>query len=456
MSTQTKEATRPPVYGSGAPDPNAFAGRNGVPLYARRGNLSDYRTYEVYQRERVHESTEKVRPIQLIAPDFAKDPYPVLEILRENYPCYRNWLDNSFWITRYDDVTSIFADEANFETRPKRWFYGVDDYGRDLREELPVLEAWARGIDENVEDVARRIVGEIIAQGGGDLAIDFAARLPMELLARILDLPDDDFPAFVDRYWRMQRGYQWEPRTREAGLQAMAELTDYFRPLMDARRAAPGKDLISVVATMEIDGGAGRAEDLVVTLLEHDHETLHGALANMWFLLLTHPDQFDILRQDRRMTKFAYLETLRHSPPVTTAKRFTRHEVERFGRLLPIGGLMHCSAAAANRDPRQYADPERFIVGRKDLCQREPRGQYRADGLPAGIAFGMGRPSRHPAVPEDRPRSLYAITRDTATTASHILLEMAPSLRLEEGASPKLRSLRIGEMHTCWHLPVRV
>jgi len=161
----------------------------------------------------------------------------------------------------------------------------------------------------------------------------------------------------------------------------------------------------------------------VVTLLERDHETLHGGLANLWHLLLAHPNQLDHVKRERRMLKFAWLEMLRHSTPVTAAKRFARHEVERFGRLLPEGALVICSAAAANRDPRVYTEPDRFLMTRKDLCQREPRGQYRADGLPAGIAVGLGKPSKFPAVPEDRPRSLYAITMSTAVTASNVLLD---------------------------------
>ena len=152
--------------------------------------------------------------------------------------------------------------------------------------------------------------------------------------------------------------------------------------------------------------------------------------------------------------KLAYLETLRHSTPVITAQRFTRHEVERFGRLLPEGARLLCSAAAANRDPRIFDDPDRFIVDRRDMCQREPRGHYRADGFATGIAFGLGKPSKHPAVPEDRPRSRYAITRDTVVTASIILSESLPDLKLAPDTKPQLSSLTVGEMHTCWQLAI--
>jgi pulcherriminic acid synthase len=170
--------------------------------------------------------------------------------------------------------------------------------------------------------------------------------------------------------------------------------------------------------------------------------------------LLTNPEQLGLVRDDRRLVKFAWLEALRHSPPVLSAVRYARHEVERFGRLIPEGGLVMCSGAAANRDPRVFAEPDRFLVERKDLCQREPRGQYRADGLPSGIAFGLGKPSVHPAIPKDRPRSLYALTRDVAVAASDAVLDAHPDIALTSGVEPTLRSLRLGEMHTCWSLPI--
>ncbi|MGE0666768.1 MAG: cytochrome P450 [Sphingomonadales bacterium] len=455
----TIEATRAST-GTGtqqeAGAPRITYGRNGVPIAPGGVKGEGFRTYEIHQRERLGQTTAKIKPMQLISPEFIRDPYPLLEILRENYPSYRDWLENSYWITRYDDVTSIFTDDANFETRPRRWFYNIADYGRDLRQELPVLFAQAKGIDDNVQAVAEDIAHEIKAKGGANLGIDFAAKLALELLVRQLGIPKEDAPLFCHRYWRMTHGFNVDPVAEQDGLAAIRELTEYFRPLLAQRRANPGDDLISAIATLDPDGGPATAEDVVVTLLEGDHETLHGGLANTLFLLLTNPGEFQKVKDERRMAKFAFLEALRHSAPVLNARRFALHEVERFGKLIPEGGMLICSAAAANRDPRQYADPEKFIVGRKDLCQREPRGQYRADGLPAGIAFGLGKPSKHPAVPEDRPRSLYAITRDTATTALNVLLDGLPDMRLKEGAQPELRSLKLWDTHTCWDLPVEV
>lgn len=426
--------------------------------YAEHGDeplaTDAYRTYEVYQRERVAESSNLLAPRELIGDEMLTAPYRLLTILREHHPCYRDWVGNRFWITRYDDVTSVFTDDANYETRSKRWFAGQAQFGRDLGTELAILSARANRTDAHVEGIVERMLADLA--GEPDLATAFAARLPLELWGAVLDLPEADLPEFAARFWRMQRGTGWDPQAQRDGHAAAIELCGYIEPLLAQRRAEPGDDLISAAASVEFDGASVDAADIVATIWEADHETLHGGLANMWFQLLTNPEQLETVRHDQRLVKFAWLETLRHSPPLHSASRFARHEVERFGRLLPAGSLLHSCAAAANRDPRAFHDPDSFVVERTDLCQREPRGQYRADGLPSGIAFGLGRPSVHPAVPKDRPRSTYAIVRDVAVQASQMLLDAHPDIRLAPHAEPAMRSLRLGEMFTCWQLPVEL
>ena len=90
-------------------------GKNGVIIkkHPRRSDGSPkYRTYEIYQRERVGESTEKIKPGQLISESYRQDPYPTVAVLREHYPCYRNWLSNSYRMPM-PDSSLLFSGECN-------------------------------------------------------------------------------------------------------------------------------------------------------------------------------------------------------------------------------------------------------------------------------------------------------------------------------------------------------
>ena len=428
------------------------SGKNGVVITRKKGGAANYRTYEIYQRQRVGESTEKIRPTLLVSDDFRRDPYPALATLREHYPCYRNWMGNSYWITRYDDVTSILADTANYETRSRAFLYGMNNTGVDLNSTSAFLSASERLTDHWAPDTAARVIKLFANDSEADLATRFAARFASELLCDTWGVPAPQRAEFVRLTWAMQRGASWHTGRQEAGRRAFDELVTMLAPVLDARRQEPADDLLTTVA--QIDDRESTALDITTTLLKTDLATLHGSLANLWYLLLTHPAEFEKARSNPRMMKLAYLEGLRHSTPVISAVRYARHEVERFGQLLPEGAQLVCAAAAANRDPRVFDNPDTFIVDRPDLTQREPRGQYRADGLASGIAPGLGLPSRQPAIPEDRARSRYALNRDTAVTASMTLLDMLDNVAIAADSSPAMVSLSVGEMHTCWRLPV--
>ncbi len=430
------------------------AGHNGVLIRkpSTSFNAPAYRSFEVYQRQRPDQSTELINGAQLIAPSMKSDPFATLAILRENYPCYRDWINNAFWLTRYDDVTSVFTDDANFETRSNAWRYGDNFPGRNLIDEPTMRAAYASHFDAGCDQLIHQLIDDM--PDGGNLAIDFAARLPGYLLGQAVGLPADQFDTFASLLWLVHRGAAWHPANRKAGLAARAQLNALITQAWNSRAAAasedPSTDMIS--GAISVDAAP---EDLTATLIELDQQTLHGLLANLWLHLLTDNDSFERIRLDAGLLKIATLETLRHSPAVLSAQRFARHEVERFGCLIPEGALVICSAAAANRDPRIFSEPDTFIVDRTDICHREPRGQYRADGLASGMAVALGPPSKHPAVPEDRPRSDYALVRDTAVRASQALIDRLTGLRLAAAdEAPMMRSLEVGEMCTCWQLPI--
>ena len=413
----------------------------------RRG----FRSYEVYQRERVGETTNLVNPRDLIADDYLGDPFTVPGVLRENYPCFRDWVGNRFWLTRYDDVTSVFVDDANFATRLRMSAYGGSKSGHDLGAEPEVQQVLTRQIDAAIVPVLDRTL---------DSVPDGAA--PVDLVSAVTDQLAHDLFAHAISTGRhcskllelariVRGGTGWNERDRVAGQAAFADLVEMLELVLAANKGAPERDMVTALAEL----GASAA-DAATTLVELDTETLPASLANLWCLLLTNQGQLDQVVAEPRLMKFAYLEALRHSPPTATTDRYTKHEVERFGRLLPQGALVHLSAAAANRDPRQFVDPGNFDVTRKDLSQREPRGQYRADGLPAPIVFGHGKPSVLPARPKESPRSRFALTLDTAVAASLAVLERFPAMQLAPGAPPSMRLDRLGGTYRCRDLSVNL
>ena len=188
-------------------------------LSSERGDdEAGYRSYEVFQRERVG-APPPVKPGQMRTQDYLDDPYSLLAKLRNYGSAWRDWPGNCFWVTHYNDVTSVLTDSANFAVRSKRWHYHLNDFGRDLRSQVPLLTAQAAGIDANARPVAEEIIGGFASRGSADLAADFAALYPIMLLSRTIGIPDSDIAVFADRYLRMQRGWRWHPTNQDSGKQ---------------------------------------------------------------------------------------------------------------------------------------------------------------------------------------------------------------------------------------------
>ena len=412
------------------------------------------RSYEVYQRQTPKDIPVAVPPGFWLRPEFLADPYPTLALLREHYRCFRDWQANTYWVTSYDEVTSLIADEANFGVRARHTAYGADLFGRDLRDDPPVRDAIGFGMQSGAEVVAQR-AAEGLLSSRADLIDGFVRPFTVGLLARVVGIPDGQAGRFGDLWRAMQEGVGWHPGRAEAGIRAFTELCEMVVQLL----AVPGIPATPSVLSAALDSAGdaspdGIARDVVTTLLELDFRTLEGSLANLLCLLLTHDDQLEMVIDGPDLTMRAWQETVRHSPPLMESHRFAQREVERFGLLIPLGALVVCSAGAANHDPDLFWEPDRFCITRQDLAHREPRGQFRMDGLPSGVAPGLVPLSKMPARPADRPPSLYALTADAAVAATTALLQRWDGRRPAVTGQPCIGSRWAGDDRVCRRLLV--
>ena len=356
-------------------------------------------------------------------------------------------------MTRYDEVTSLIADDANFETRPRRLAYGAGPFGRDLRDEPEVRDAIGQGMQSTAETVAQR-AADRLRDGGADMVGEFVHPFVVGLLARIVGVPDGDAGRFGDLWRAMQEGVGWHPGRADTGMRAIVALSEMVAQLLAAPGVSEPSLLSSALSSGDDSSPDDIARDVVTTLLELDFRTLEGSLANLLCLLLTHHDQLEMLIDEPDLAMRVWQEAMRHSPALMESHRYARHEVERFGLLIPMGSLVVCSAGAANRDPDMFSEPDRFCVTRQDLAYREPRGQFRMDGLPSGVAPGLVPLSRLPALPADRPPSLYALTADAAVAATAALLERWNGRPPALSEQPGIGCRWPGDDRVCRRLPV--
>ncbi|WP_338023492.1 cytochrome P450 [Archangium primigenium] len=258
-----------------------------------------------------------------------------------------------------------------------------------------------------VEAITHRLLDALPREGPVDLIDTFAFRLPVTVIAELLGVPPEDQDQF--REWT---GAITAPPTQarlEALRRASLGLKAYIQALAEQRRAAPRDDLISALLQAEEQGDRLSAEEfigMVVLLLGAGHETTVNLIGNGVWALLRHPEQLERLRKDPSLAGPAVEEVLRYRGPVEVAThRWAREDLALRGQVVPAGHTVYVSLLAANHDPAQFPEPERFDI------TREPNRHL---GFGFGIHYCVGAP----------------LARLEATLALPLLFERLPRLRL--------------------------
>ncbi len=252
-------------------------------------------------------------------------------------------------------------------------------------------------------------------RGRIDVVADVALPLPATVIAELLGVPAADQRRF--HHWSNAMTSVTSTADGLRALPAIWSLARYLRRLIATRRADPRDDLISDLISAHAEGDRLSEDELlamVILLLTAGHETTVNLIAGGTLALAQHPDQADRLRADPALIGPAVEELLRFTSPVAFAtERYATEPLEIAGTAVTPGDLVLVGLAAANRDERHFADPDRLDLGRTPNRHLAfGQGGHYCLGAPlarleARIAFPAlltRRPELRLAVPPERLR----------------------------------------------------
>ncbi|MFM8412419.1 MAG: cytochrome P450 [Alphaproteobacteria bacterium] len=322
------------------------------------------------------------RSMRIDDPDLLSgDPFPFYRELRARPGLWRDD-EAGLWVaTRLEHVVSISRDPATFcssrgvlpsdrqrTLTPRESVLYIDppDHGKYRKLVQPVFAPGRlRVLEAHVRDIVRGLLDAIPPGEEVEFVSAFSVPLPLVVIAEMLGVPAADRDRF--KIWSDAVIEAGTRQTPENMAQAM-ELLGYFSEVLARRRVEPGDDIISLLATSDVDGERLDEFDVLMfcmSLLVAGNETTRNLISHGVHALSTHPGELAKLVADRPLVPRAVEEMLRWGTPIAGFLRTATREVEAFGARFRDGDQVLMVYAAANRDPAVFGDDaEEFRVSR--------------------------------------------------------------------------------------------
>ncbi len=329
--------------------------------------------------------------LEKLTPEFYDNPYPTYRALRENEPVKR-MPNGSYFLTRYDDLVAAYKNTKVFSSDKKKEFspkYGdsllyehhttslvVNDPPAHPRVRRLIMGALSpraiAGMEGDIVKLVEMLLDRLAAKGKVELIGDFASAIPVEVIGNLLDVPHDEREPLRD--WSLAILGALEPvispEVFARGNKAVKDFLAYLEILVARRREKPGnpdRDVLTRLIQGEDNGERLTAKELLhncIFLLNAGHETTTNLIGNGLVALSNHPGEKKRLIENPDLIKPAVEEMLRFESSNQLGNRMTVEPFELGGIALPAGTPVTLCIGAANRDPQQFADPERLDVGR--------------------------------------------------------------------------------------------
>jgi cytochrome P450 len=339
--------------------------------------------------------------------DYANraDPWPLYRELRKTPVTLEP--DGTYIVTRYRDIVALLHDPRT-SSRPATWgILGQDPPEHDRARQVlmshygpPDTPGRVESMRKSISDVATGLIDRF-GQDRADLVDEFAYPLPVTVICQLLGVPLEDerrFHAWANAIIENIVIMGTEPdEVAQKRQDAIAQMSRYLGTLADARRAAPGEDLLSALVTDDHTWESMSREELesnASLLLFAGHETTVNLIANGMLTLLRHPGLLSRLRAEPSFAVPVVEELLRYEPPVHFLRRMALDKIDVAGVTIPAGATMRLALAAGSRDPEHVHDPDKFNPDRHDIehvsVREERAGQHL--GFGGGIHYCFGAP----------------------------------------------------------------
>jgi cytochrome P450 len=305
------------------------------------------------------------------------DPYPVYRRLRDEAPVWRNE-EQGFWtLARYDDVLQASVDWATFssaegttlERVQGEMIISMDPPDHTRLRRLVSRAFTPRRISELesfIRTLTRGYLESLAERGEADVVRDLSARLPINVISELMGLPEEHRETVRELSDRLLHREPDQRQMEKANLDAGRDLGILVWGVVKERReratGAWGLDLIDVL--IEADLTDPELIGFCLLLAVAGNETVTKLVANAAIALHRFPDQRQLLLDHPDLMPNAVEETLRWDAPSQFQGRTLTRDVELHGATMPAGDFVLLLTGSANRDEREYDDPERFDVQR--------------------------------------------------------------------------------------------
>jgi cytochrome P450 len=369
----------------------------------------------------------------LVDPTNLADPYPLYARLREQGRVHWSESLGGWALTRYDDVRPALSanDLSNARFMPylerlssspdadpidkrlfeglSQWFTFSDPPGHTRLATLtrraftPKMKAMGPHIDQMIDDLLDRLP----PAGTFDLIGDVARPLSLGAITDLLGAPPsdhDDITDWSDALTAYIGGALNIPDRRQRAYDGMIRLDAYLREMIEVRRRTPMPDVMGRLTALGDEITDDEIVGIASSLLFAGHGTTTNLIGNGVLALLRNPEQLERLRRQPELVPLAIEELLRYDSPVHITVRVAAQAGAAGISEAQVGDRIFLMLAAANRDPREFDEPDRLDVLRED--NRHVSFGY-------GVHFCLGAP----------------LARMEAPTLFARLLERFPALR---------------------------